>query len=128
MHVCTSDRRDLFSSSRSLSFFCKESRGIHVGVDVLGSRGRTLQPQERETSATHFVISELLYCPSWSRRSDADLFYYFTPRIYTETVIHQSNEKKMAQEKPAVRLERHEPSPDASQAVAAYEGYPGFIM
>lgn len=40
--VRTSDRSDLFSSSSSLSFFCRESRGKKVGVDTLFSLGRTL--------------------------------------------------------------------------------------
>lgn len=40
--VCTSNRNDLFSSSRSLSFFCKESKGKKVGIDTLVSAGRTL--------------------------------------------------------------------------------------
>lgn len=44
----TSDRSDLFSSSRSLSFFCKESSGKKVGVDTLLSAGRTLETHERD--------------------------------------------------------------------------------
>lgn len=43
----TSDRSDLFSSSSSLSFFCRESTGKKVGVDTLFSLGRTLQTQRR---------------------------------------------------------------------------------
>lgn len=42
----TSDRSDLFSSSRSLSFFCRESSGKKVGVDKLFSAGRALETHE----------------------------------------------------------------------------------
>lgn len=40
---CTSDRSDLFSSSKSLSFFCRESSGKKVGVDTVVSLRRTLE-------------------------------------------------------------------------------------
>lgn len=63
--IFTSDRNVLFSSSRSLSFFCKLSRGKKVGVDTLVSLGRTLYTYTQREK----IINTIKYeTPSSGRR------------------------------------------------------------